>query len=245
MKKLTKSLALLFAFLMCFTVLATALVGCGGDNTDTNTDTGNLDTNVDSGNTQNPDGTASYTVVVQTVGGMPLANVNLTAMLDGNIKDYGATNARGEITFKLPANSNYTVSVKNPPAGYTFESSYPLKAAGTLITTESSVIENPDNVWPDKAYQKGDIMMDLEVKTVDGKTLKLSEILKTKKMVMLNFFYTTCGPCASESPFMQSAYEEFKDEQIISFVKKYVTAMKNNKRIPFYTIHHKLSIPEK
>ena len=50
------------------------------------------------------------------------------------------------------------------------------------------------------------------------------------------------SPCAPEitmldeknyakSDFMGS-YEEFKDEQIISFVKKYVTAMKNNKRIP-------------
>lgn len=28
------------------------------------------------------------------------------------------------------------------------------------------------------------------------------------------------------------SYEEFKDEQVISFVKKYVMAMKNNKRIP-------------
>ena len=35
----------------------------------------------------------------------------------------------------------------------------------------------------------------------------------------------------AKSDFMGS-YEEFKDEQIISFVKKYVTAMKNNKRIP-------------
>lgn len=33
------------------------------------------------------------------------------------------------------------------------------------------------------------------------------------------------------SGFMGS-YEEFKDEQVISFVKKYVMAMKNNKRIP-------------
>ena len=33
------------------------------------------------------------------------------------------------------------------------------------------------------------------------------------------------------TPF-DGSYEEFKDEQVISFVKKYVMAMKNNKRIP-------------
>jgi len=33
------------------------------------------------------------------------------------------------------------------------------------------------------------------------------------------------------TPF-DGSYEEFKDEQVVSFVKKYVQAMKNNKRIP-------------
>ena len=56
--------------------------------------------------------------------------------------------------------------------------------------------------------------------------IKNSEISPTHlEMTMLEEKdYMTSG-------FMGS-YEEFKDEAVISFVKKYVMAMKNNKRIP-------------
>jgi thiol-disulfide isomerase/thioredoxin len=31
-------------------------------------------------------------------------------------------------------------------------------------------------------------------------------------MVLLNFFFTTCGPCVNEIPYMMAAYEEYKDK---------------------------------
>ncbi len=242
MKKLTKSLALFFALLMCFTMLATALVSCGDRGNDTDTDTGtNSDTNTDSGNQDKPDGTADYTVQVKTVYGMPVPNVNLTVLLDGNIKDYGATDKNGFITFTLPANKTYTVSVKNPPAGYKFDDSYTLNETGLLIQTISSVIENPDKEWPDSAYKAGDIMMDLEVTTIDGKTLKLSEILKTKKMVLLNFWFTTCGPCASEFPYMNSSYEKYKDDIEIIAINPYPTDTESDVRL--YAHDYELKFP--
>ncbi len=220
MKKLTKSLALILAFIMLFSMLATTLIGCGGGNTDTDTDT-STDTNTDTDTSKPGSGNVDYTVQVKTVGGMNLENVNVMVMLDGNIKDFNTTRSDGKVTFSLPRNSGYTVAIKNPPAGYKFEESYKLNEAGTVITTMSSVIENPDNKWPASTYKAGDIMMDLEVKTIDGRTLKLSEILKTKKMVLINFFFTTCGPCVNEIPYMISSYEKHKDDIEIVMINPY------------------------
>lgn len=225
--KLTKSLALILAFIMLFTMLATSLVGCNGNvDTDTNTDTStDTDTSKDtstSTDTQKPDdNNVEYKVSFKTVGGLALSDLTVFVNLDGVRQDVDTTDKNGMVSFTLPRNSGYTVSVKTPPAGYNFEDSYPIYEAGTTITVMSSVIENPDNKWPTEAYKKGDIIMDFEITTVDGETLRISDILKEKKMVMLNFFYTTCGPCANEAPYMNAAYEKYKDDIEIIAISPY------------------------
>ncbi|MBR2024424.1 MAG: TlpA family protein disulfide reductase [Clostridia bacterium] len=226
MKTLTKPLALFLTFIMIFAMLATCLVGCDrNDDTDTDTDS-STDTTTDTNNTTDtdstkPDNTVEYRVQIKTVGGMALSDLTVFVNLDGARQDVDTTDKNGMVSFNLPRNSGYTVSVKTPPAGYNFEESYKLNETGTVITVMSSVIENPDGKLPDTTYKKGDIVKDFEITTVNGETLKLSELLKTKKMVMLNFFYTTCGPCANEAPYMQSAYEKYKDDIEIIAISPY------------------------
>ncbi len=60
--------------------------------------------------------------------------------------------------------------------------------------------------------QTGDAMPDFTVTTWDGKTLTLSEVLKEKKMVLINIWATWCGPCQNEFPFMEEAYQLYKDQ---------------------------------
>ena len=58
----------------------------------------------------------------------------------------------------------------------------------------------------------GNPMPDFTVTTITGETFTLSEALKTKKAVLVNLWATWCGPCRMEFPYMEQAYEAYKDD---------------------------------
>jgi len=70
-------------------------------------------------------------------------------------------------------------------------------------------------------FKRGDVFADMSVTTPDGTTYKISELLKEKKAVVLNFWYINCGPCQMEFPYMQDAYETYKDDLEILAVNPY------------------------
>ncbi|MFG6115003.1 redoxin domain-containing protein [Halobacillus sp. MO56] len=61
-----------------------------------------------------------------------------------------------------------------------------------------------------KGIQKGEQAPDFELETVEGETLRLSDL--QGKKVFLNFWATWCPPCKKEMPEMQKFHEEFGDE---------------------------------
>ena len=58
----------------------------------------------------------------------------------------------------------------------------------------------------------GDELPDFSFTTFDGKEYTLSEVLKEKDMVLINLWATWCGPCEMEFPYMEAAYEQYKDQ---------------------------------
>lgn len=89
-------------------------------------------------------------------------------------------------------------------------------------------------------FKRGDVFADMSVTTPDGTTYKISEILKEKKAVVLNFWFINCGPCEMEFPYMQKAYETYQDDLEILAVNPYDGT---NETVSEYQRKHELTFP--
>ncbi len=160
----------------------------------------------------NNDKKMNYVVNLKSAGGLPLGGVTVLAYADAGLTDlkgYAQTDDKGQAVLSMPAAKEYYLDVTDAPEGYLLEESYKLTNVTTDIVLTSQVIAdtNVSNV----TYKLGSVMHDISFTDTMGKTWKLSEVLKEKDMVLLNFWYTTCSWCVTEFPYMQSAYEAYQD----------------------------------
>ena len=61
-------------------------------------------------------------------------------------------------------------------------------------------------------YEIGDTVQDFSLLDCDGNVLQLSEILKVKELVIINFWATWCTPCRSEFPVLQNVATAYADK---------------------------------
>ncbi len=159
---------------------------------------------------------AIYTINVKSAGGMAFEGLVAYIYEDATEDDlltYGTLDENGSYTFTAPQSDKYTVRFSNfSEEGYDLQPYYPITGTTTDIVLTSSVIADKEALEPGKTYQVGDVMRDFTVTTVDGESLTLSQILKEKQAVVLNFWYTDCDPCKDEFPLLQQAYAAYSDK---------------------------------
>lgn len=200
MKNFKKILSVLLVFAMLF-----AMAACKKDgNTDSTDGTGDA-----SGN--------AYTVNVKTAGGMAMEGLDVYIYADDSLTDLeqaGKTDANGSVSFNMRKSSYYAVTVSGAPKGYNVEASYAFDGNTANIALTSSVITD-EQLGNASSLKLGDVMYDFSYTLPDGTTKKLSEVLAEKDMVMLNFWFASCGPCATEFPYMEQAYQIYKDDAAV------------------------------
>lgn len=199
MKNLKKMLSAILALVMVMSMAA-----CGGKETpDTPTD-------------EAPAGNTTYNVVVETAGGMAMEGLDIYVYADDTLSDlkaYGKTNKDGKAAFDLPKADGYVLTVSGAPKGYIIKDSYAFSGTAAKITLKSQLIT--DGSLSEVTLGLGDVMYDFTVTTAAGETFTLSEAMEGKKMALLNFFFTTCGPCANEFPYMNEAYNLYSEDAVV------------------------------
>ena len=219
--KLKKLLSLLLCLVMIFSCVL-PLASCKNKNK--NKDEGNTGGTVIDGGSSG--GSTEYTVKVITEGGMPLEDVVVSIHTgDGfKITQMGATDKNGNVKFTLPTSNDYSIQISDAPEGYkvreglTRDDRYPLTGPDTVIKLSSAPITSGGF---SSQYELGDVMYDFTLTDINGESYKLSELLKTKDMVMLNFWYVGCSNCAYEFPYVNAVYEAYQDEIEILAINDY------------------------
>ena len=165
-----------------------------------------------------------YTICIKSVSGAPMSGITIYAYADEamiDLRGFGVTDANGLVNISLPSGGTYKAVLRGAPKGYDVEENYTLSPDGISITLTSSVImdQNIDGIY----YELGDIIHDFTVVDCDGNKFQLSEVLKTKEMVLINFWYTTCYWCIKEFPYMQQVYEQYSDDVAIIALDPYAS----------------------
>lgn len=162
---------------------------------------------------QTPD--ADFTVEIRSVGGAPLGGVKVALSSNGTEVASAVTDDKGVASFYSLSEGNYDYEISDLPNGYYFAD--PADATGHTDAKKSIALAFPSQVTSaprtDRLYKEGDIFFDFEICDVmSGKPYKLSELLAEKKAVLINFWNTSCGPCVSEMPGLNSAFKQYSDK---------------------------------
>lgn len=75
--------------------------------------------------------------------------------------------------------------------------------------TSISTTQPTDSV--DVGFALGQKMPDLTVTTSDGQERNVSQLLREKELVVLNFWFENCSWCQKEFPAMELGYQQYKD----------------------------------
>ena len=152
----------------------------------------------------------AHTLQLITEGGMPIADVRVDVYADSRCSDRiwaAKTDSNGCITFKAPPSQAYVATVDSMGEGYSPRELYPLAS-----TDETLVV---DLVLPRASFEPlglGNVIRDFTIQDVNGNTYSVSSLLQEKKAIVLNFWFENCGPCRMEFPYLQAAYEAYKDD---------------------------------
>ena len=131
------------------------------------------------------------------------------------------------------ANVNAFGSQESTEAAPTTEAEAPTTTAPvTEVTTEDPTeapTEEPTEATRPASWSTttgigkvGMLLPDFSVTTAEGETFTLSESLKDHDLVLINLWATWCGYCKMEFPYLEEAYEEYKDRvEVIALSTEY------------------------
>lgn len=77
---------------------------------------------------------------------------------------------------------------------------------------DPEIMSIKQRVMKQKTTAAGKKFVDFEMKTPDGKPIKLSDYVGKGKVVLIDFWASWCGPCRKEMPNIVKLYQQYKDK---------------------------------
>ena len=93
----------------------------------------------------------------------------------------------------------------------------------------------------DTGFELGKPFMDFTAADTEGNTFTLSEALKDHEAVLLNIWATWCGPCQSEFPDLEKAYQQYQDK--VAFIALSYDDGDTNEKIAAFKEECNLTFP--
>ena len=171
----------------------------------------------------------------------------------GDFRNGTATAALKPATYKLKLTSL--------PKGYTAESEYTVSwenLVSDIRLTAKLVMEQPE---ASTSYAVGSVMNDLTFDTIktnarEAESVTLAGLLATHKIVVLNFWDTSCSFCEYEFPGLEGAYERYRNDVALIAVddpdgmgseesESEVRAYANRMQMTFYVSIDKAGLAER
>ncbi len=224
MSKFKRVLCLLIAVFM---LLAT-FTACGDKKADEKTESGDKTSNdadsnestvTESSAPENDDTSApvteegTYTISLKSAGGLALSGIDVLVYEDNSLSDlvqFSQTNDEGVASLKITKDTkDMAITFTGLPEGYIVEEYYSFSGASTEVVVSSAPVSGKS--LSETTMELGDVMYDFSVTDSNGETVTLSELLKEKDLVVLNFWYTTCSWCLEEFPVMNEVYTQYSD----------------------------------
>ena len=154
----------------------------------------------------------TITIQVKDTKNNPVNGVTVALYIADQLHSTGISSG-GKVTFQVKNHSgSYILAITGVPAGYKAQkTSYTYKSDNGTVVLEILAVVTPED-HSKAAYKVGSTMGDFTITDVDGKTHQLFQLLKKKKLVILNFWYYTCAPCKAEFPYFNAVYEKYSDD---------------------------------
>lgn len=189
-----------------------------------------------------------FTVTVRTDKGKSVANVTVTVYAEESDQPAGTakTGSNGKAIIPMDKSSRYTVILSDIPVGLQAKDRYSFGSMTTNITLKTVPVYDPlDHSRAE--YQVGKVMCDFTAVDTDGRSHTLSELLKHKRIVVLNFWYVACNPCKAEFPYFDSFYQKYKDDvELLAFspydTEEKIAALKEEMNLSFPTLKDDLNL---
>ena len=171
--------------------------------------------------TPEPTGPATYTVTVTTEYGLPLSGLSIIIHDEASPSPNSSvarltTNLDGQASVELDTAAVYSVKILYAEDGFLPEEKYLFNSdrhADVKVKT-APIDDIPARL---DAYMLGSVVHNFTLYDINGVEYRVSDVLEENKLLILNFWFTTCGPCASEFPAIISAYEKYKNSGVEIF----------------------------